>query len=198
MARPFLFSVEWWMMIVSGMALVIMELAISRRGDWRRDALNAKLRRIHGPVMQHLNSNFDQGAPMKRSTTMHRIVFLTLSLMLAGCQTWGPTWSEVSGARYSMTTMYRYPAVISRIDDQGAFAQYPVKIEPGKRSVRLQGTLPGWPAGTFETIAIDAQPCKRYYLNAQYANPTNPNFTPVVDYVEDIAGCAVPPATAKG
>src|SRR5262249_45822894 len=119
-------------------------------------------------------------------------------LLLVGCQTWGPTWSEVSGKRaYNLATMYRLPAVISRIDDQGAFASQPIKVEPGKHEIRLEGTLPGWKAATYETRELTLEPCKRYYLNAQYENLIQPKFTPVVDYVEDIAGCRVVTAAAK-
>lgn len=123
---------------------------------------------------------------------MRKALLLLSPLFLLGCQTWGPTWSEVSGARYyHLATMYRYPAVITRIDDQGAFAQNPIKIEPGRHEIRLQGTLPGWRGGTFETMVLTLEPCKRYYLNAQYPNTIQPRFTPVVDYVDDIAGCKI-------
>src|SRR5438105_11756937 len=114
---------------------------------------------------------------------MRKAILLLSPFLLLGCQTWGPTWSEVSGARYyNLTTLYRYPAVISSIDDQGAFAQNPIKIEPGRHEIRLQGTLPGWRGGTYETMVLTLEPCKRYYLNAQYPNAIQPKFTPVVDY----------------
>ena len=122
---------------------------------------------------------------------MRVATLLILALGLGGCQTWGPTWSEVTGARYDKTTMYRLPAVISRIDDQGAFASQPIKVEPGMRTIRLQGSLPGWQGTNFETMELDVLPCKRYYINEQYQNFVQPNYKPVVDYVEDIAGCKV-------
>ena len=33
---------------------------------------------------------------------------------------------------------------------------------------------------------------KRYYVNAQYANPISPDYQVVVDHVETIAGCRPP------
>ena len=36
---------------------------------------------------------------------------------------------------------------------------------------------------------LDLEPCKRYYLNAQFDNPVERTWKPVVDYVEPIAGC---------
>jgi len=123
---------------------------------------------------------------------MRRSLCLASMLLLAGCETWGPTWSEVSGARYyHRTELHRLPAVIAAIDDRGAFPTKPIKIEPGRHEIRLEGTLPGWHGATEETMVLTLEPCKRYYLNAQYANNIQPRFTPIVDYVEDIAGCKV-------
>jgi hypothetical protein len=33
------------------------------------------------------------------------------------------------------------------------------------------------------------EPCKRYYINAQFVNNVTPDFEPVVSYVEDLTGC---------
>ena len=123
---------------------------------------------------------------------MRKWLVLISPLLLLGCQTWGPTWSEVSGARYyNLTEMHRLPAVIVSIDDQGSFPTRPIKVEPGRHEIRLQGTLPGWYGATEETMVLTLDPCKRYYLNAQYLNNIQPRFTPVVDYVELIPGCRV-------
>jgi hypothetical protein len=111
---------------------------------------------------------------------------------VGGCQTWGPTWSEVTGARYTRTTLYRLPSRIERVDDQAAFVTDPIKIEPGEHRIVLSGTLPGWPGANLETMNLDAKPCMRYYINNQYENLVNPGYKPVIDYVEQIAGCQVP------
>ncbi len=124
---------------------------------------------------------------------MRKTLYAAAVLLLAGCQTWGPTWSEVTGARYTRATMNRYPAIIEHIDGNGAFAQNPIKIEPGKHEVTVQGPTPQRPGGSLLiAFTLDAEPCKRYYINAQYENPVMNNFTPVIDFVEDIAGCKVP------
>ncbi len=127
---------------------------------------------------------------------MRNIVLLAVSLpvVLSGCQTWGPTWSEVSGATYATGEIHQYrrPAFIERVDDQGSFAQYPVKIEPGAHRVVLGGPAPGWPGGAeLKVFMLDAAPCKRYYLNAQFLNNLQPVWSPTIDYVEDIAGCRI-------
>jgi hypothetical protein len=114
--------------------------------------------------------------------------------LLAGCQTWGPTWSEVTGARYANGTIneYRRPAVIERVDDQGAFVSNPIKIEPGPRRLVLGAPTPGWPGGNdLKVYMLDAAPCKRYYINAQFKNNVEIDWEPVLDYAEDIVGCKI-------
>ena len=115
--------------------------------------------------------------------------------LLPGCQTWGPTWSELTGQRYNVTIMNRRPASINMVDNQGAFVDPNlVRVEPGKHRIVLQAVAPGWPGGPdLEVMNLDVEPCKRYYLNAQFQNTISPNWTPVVDFVEPIAGCTVTP-----
>ena len=124
--------------------------------------------------------------------TMRKTLLLIVPLVLGGCQTWGPTWSELSGQRYTKVEMNRLPAVIAQVDGRGAFASYPIKIEPGKHELVLQGPTPGRPGGALLLpYTLVAEPCKRYYINAQYQNPVENKWTPVIDYVEEIAGCKV-------
>lgn len=112
------------------------------------------------------------------------------TLGAAGCQTWGPTWSEVTGAHYyNRSTLYLRPGIIERIDDQAAFAAYPIKVEPGNHLIKVQGPYPQPGGGYLKTIAVDMEPCKRYYINTQFPNDVVPDFEPVVSYVENIAGC---------
>ena len=118
---------------------------------------------------------------------------LVLVSLLAGsgCATYAPTWSEVSGDRYTRSIMNRYPALIINVDGTSySRALYPIKVDPGPRDIRMQGVLPGWPS-TFpdQTLALTLEPCKRYYLNSQFENPVQPRWTPVIDYVETIPGC---------
>ena len=119
-------------------------------------------------------------------------------LLLGGCATWGPTWSEVTGARYTHATMDRRPAIIEKIDGNSAFASDPIKLDPGRHEIVMQGPKANWPGGTqLQTMSLDLEPCKRYYLNAQFENPVQPTWTPVVDYVDTIAGCRLPATAAK-
>lgn len=122
---------------------------------------------------------------------MKTIIVAALGLLATGCATWGPTWSEVSGAQYyGRAIMDRRPAIIEKIDGNSAFAQYPIRLEPGSHEIVMQGPKLDWPGGTaLHTMTLNLEPCKRYYLNAQFANPVEPKWEPVISYVEPIAGC---------
>ena len=117
---------------------------------------------------------------------------------LTGCQTWGPTWSEITGQRYNVTIVNRRPAIIDRVDDRGAFpTPNLIKSEPGEHRLVVQGPAPGWAGGPpLHVMMLNAEPCKRYYINAQFANTSTQERTPVVDYVEPIGYCVVPTMTA--
>ncbi len=116
---------------------------------------------------------------------------LALALLVSGCQTWGPTWSEVTGARYNTTVLYRRPAVIEQVDGTTLVQNYPMKIEPGQHELVIGGPAPGWKGPNLANFALNAEPCKRYYINAQFNNNIQPDFVPVIDWVEGIAGCEV-------
>lgn len=120
------------------------------------------------------------------------ILALFLPLLLPGCQTWGPTWSEISGDRYVGGILYRRPAIIEHIDDQGAFVSDPIRTEPGMRRIILSAPVPRWPGGSdLKVMMLDVEPCKLYYINAQFENNVSLNWEPVIDYVETIPGCSV-------
>jgi hypothetical protein len=118
---------------------------------------------------------------------------------LAGCQTWGPSWSEISGSRYTVTDFNRFATGINAVDgsNPGPRAGYRgasyYKIEPGRHDIELQAlnTSPNWVSGiNRQNAVLDIAPCKRYYINAQFDNRILADWKPVIDYVEDIPGCS--------
>lgn len=113
------------------------------------------------------------------------------TLGAAGCQTWGPSWSELTGAHYyNRPMMYLRPAIIESVDGQSAFAARPIKLDPGKHLITVQGPYRQPGGGYLKTITVDMEPCKRYYVNAQFNNNVvAEDFEPVITYVETIAGC---------
>ena len=134
---------------------------------------------------------------------MRKILFVLLTLLLGGCQTWGPTWSEVTGYRYPNAAAYQFrrPAIVEHVDNQGSFATDPIKVdpgthrirtEPGMRQIILGAPVPRWPGGSdLKVMMLDVEPCKRYYINAQFENNVTIEWKPVIDYVDTIAGCTI-------
>ena len=126
---------------------------------------------------------------------MRKSLFVVIIVLLAGCQAWGPTWSEVTGARYPTGEIHQFrrPAIVERIDAQGAFVSDPIKTEPGAHRIELSAPVPGWPGGSdIKVMMIDMTACKRYYLNAQFENLISSDWKPVIGYEETIAGCRLP------
>lgn len=122
---------------------------------------------------------------------MRKILVPSLALLLSGCATFGTTWSEISGDRYHQAILNRHPALVEKIDGYSAYVHYPIKLEPGVHEVELQGATPRrWPGGApLRTITLTLEPCKRYYLNAQFDSPVGLAWIPVIDHVEAIGGC---------
>ncbi len=133
---------------------------------------------------------------MRQFSLLALLVPLAMPVVLTGCATWGPTWSELTGQRFNVTIVNRRPAFIDRVDDRGAFTDPNlIRVEPGMRRLVVQGPAPGWAGGPpLHVMMLNAEPCKRYYINAQFANTITQEWTPVVDYVESIAGCQIPAA----
>ena len=135
-------------------------------------------------------------------SNMRNLMIFTAALFLAGCQTWGPTWSELSGQRYAMTsTALEVGATsINQVDgytpNSGPFQ--PVKMTPGTHKIVLQPIPPAGVMGlvNLQEITFDAKPCVRYYVNARFKSATSTDWTPFVDYEEPISGCQIPTASA--
>ncbi|MDQ6620745.1 MAG: hypothetical protein M3Z31_13820 [Pseudomonadota bacterium] len=121
---------------------------------------------------------------------LSRIALVTSVLAAAGCVSVGPTWSELSGGRFHRAVLDRQGLIIVRVDGESTPARIPIKIAPGTHEITVQSLPHGHFRGGYETqITIDLAPCKRYYINAQYPDPIQPRYTPVVDEIEPVAGC---------
>jgi hypothetical protein len=125
---------------------------------------------------------------------------------LTACQTtgpgmWGPSWSEISGSRYNLADYNRFATSINMVDGRNpgprlgysgrtGYSYY--KVDPGQHTIELSAlnTTPNWVSGiNREYYALNLEPCKRYYLNAEFGNTLLADWKPVVDYVEPIGGC---------
>ena len=66
----------------------------------------------------------------------------------------------------------------------------PTMVEPGTHRIVVE-SLPrgGFRGGRTHAFTLTLAPCKRYYVNAQFAGAIGASFEPVVDEVESIPGC---------
>ena len=121
---------------------------------------------------------------------MQVLATAVVALAATGCQTWGPTWSEVTGIRYNRTIADRWSARVVAVGSESVFS-VPYKVAPGTYTLAVESPRHSGFAGTIQEMRLTIEPCKRYYINEQYENFIQPKYTPVVDYVEGIAGCTV-------
>ena len=112
-----------------------------------------------------------------------------VTILLAGCQTWGPTWSELSGDRYTRIDPDRRPAILVRVGDESIGMITPYRVAPGTYRVVVQAPPRDRFTGSEKALMLDIAPCRRYYINAQFENRVGPEWAPVIDHVETIVGC---------
>ena len=118
-----------------------------------------------------------------------KLAMLSAMIALAGCQTWGPTWSEVTGPRYTSVAPDRRAAILIRVGNESVGSVTPFRIDPGTYDIQVQSPTHNRFPGSVKTMKLTVEPCRRYYINAQFSDPVRPDWTPVIDYVETIAGC---------
>ena len=121
---------------------------------------------------------------------MRNLAAAAVVLTASGCQTWGPAWSEVTGVRYNRVIADRWPARIVAVGSDSVFS-IPYKVAPGTYTLAVESPRHSGFAGTIQEMRLNIEPCKRYYINAQFQDPVRPEWTPVVDEVEPIVGCRV-------
>ena len=122
--------------------------------------------------------------------TLTFIAALAAAAPAVAAEKWGPTWSEITGARYTKATKNRAAAIVMSIDGTDTLRKI-VKVEPGKHAVRLQSPPKQGFDGTVQNYDLVFEPCTRYYVNAQFKTTLGGEWEPVVDKVERIAGCKV-------
>ncbi len=124
--------------------------------------------------------------------TLTFIAALAAAAPVVAAEKWGPTWSEITGARYTKATKNRAAAIVMSIDGTDTLKKI-VKVEPGKHTVRLQAPSKQGFDGTDRNYDLVFEPCTRYYVNAQFKSTIGGEWEPVVDQVERISGCKVAP-----
>jgi hypothetical protein len=95
---------------------------------------------------------------------MRKLTTCAMLLLLGSCQTWGPTWSEVTGVRYDVTSLGVGPVLINQVDGSspGNTPGQPIRITSGRHTIVLQVIPPSSVLGlvNLEQIVLDAAPCK--------------------------------------
>ena len=129
---------------------------------------------------------------------LHRIaapaaLAAALAAAVGGCAT-DFHYSEVVGFRYFKTNIDTFPVSINTVDGRDYIGRAPVLIDPGVRTIVVQGppTAANWTVCV--SLVLAAKPCTRYYLVAVKQSPLEAEFTVKIDYEEPIAGCTPPPA----
>jgi hypothetical protein len=120
---------------------------------------------------------------MRRLTALAALAALAL---LPGCA--GTTYSQLVGERYFLTRLDTYPVTILSVDGRSSvlLTQY---VQPGQRSLVLQGPPGGAGLKALRTFELEVKPCMRYYIVAVKQSPLDSDFTPQVDFVQPLAGC---------
>jgi hypothetical protein len=109
----------------------------------------------------------------------------------AGLEKRASTWSELTGGRIHRAKAYRESAVIVSVDGIDHDARL-VKVAPGKRKVVVRSPYRAISGNVDRPLELDVAPCRRYYINAQFADAVTPGWEPVIARVEVISGCSTP------
>jgi hypothetical protein len=116
----------------------------------------------------------------------------TLGPGWAAAQTkWGPSWSEVTGELDSRTQLNRTAAIIKSIDGRHSRDKV-VKTESGQRKVMVQSPARKGFQGSDAAMDLQLEPCKRYFINAQFKSSVGTDWEPVLARVDPVAGCKAP------
>lgn len=97
-------------------------------------------------------------------------------------------WGEITGEHTSHTLSNRAGTTIKTIDGLAVVERQP-KVRPGIHSVVAHWTPKRGVKTSDRVVRIDVKPCKRYYVNAQFASAGSSLWQAVVDRIEDIPGC---------
>ena len=104
---------------------------------------------------------------------------------------WGPTWSELTGERFSKIAKNTFGAIIKSVDGNH-YRDRVVKVEPGTRRVVVQSPDHKGFRGTDEAMELAIEPCVRYYINAEFESSVGAAWKPVIAHQQRIPGCKLP------
>lgn len=129
---------------------------------------------------------------MKAARVLLAMPFLALASSAHAVEKWGPTWSEVTGNLFPTAMMHRTAATVSKVDGK-SFRDRIVKVTPGPHAIVMRSPTREGTAGSDKNLDINFEPCKRYYVNAQFKSKTGRAWEPVVAHTEKVTGCKIAP-----
>ena len=115
------------------------------------------------------------------------------AVAIGGCASTGYHFSQVVGTRYFKTNLDTYPVSINQVDGLSYLGNAPVLVDPGARTIVVQGPPTFVDLLETRTVALDVRPCTRYYLVAVKQNRLDNDFTVKIDFEEPLAWCTPPP-----
>ena len=123
------------------------------------------------------------------------LAVLAVSLLAASCASMTTSYSEVIGERYNLAPENRRAVDIVSVGGTSGWANgSAVQVDPGVQRVVVTSRAHRGFRGRTAEFQLNVEPCTRYYINAQFDTTITQQWTPVIDYVDTIAGCQVTPA----
>ena len=120
-----------------------------------------------------------------------RIAAAAATVILGGCASAGydkPYAIIETGVTQDVNR--QLPVIIERIDGSSPMRGHnPPPVEPGRRVVELSSVGRSNAKSLVQTVIVEAEPCKRYRLAAQYDSRLDLEWQPVLQWAEDIGEC---------
>lgn len=121
------------------------------------------------------------------------LLILAASSLAASCASMTSSFSEVSGDRFNLAVENRRAVAIESVGNRPGWTNgAPVQVDPGPQRVVVSSLNHNGFRGRTVAFELNVEPCTRYFVNAQFENPITPQFVPVIDHQERIAGCVWP------
>ena len=124
-------------------------------------------------------------------TLEQRLAAAVAAVILGGCASAGydkPYAIIESGGVQEVSR--QTPVIIERIDGHSPMRGHnPPPVEPGRRVVELSSVGRSNAKHLIQTVVVEAEPCVRYRLAAEYDTRLDLEWKPVLQYAENIGEC---------
>jgi hypothetical protein len=112
-------------------------------------------------------------------------------ILAAGCASQAP-FSYVQGNRWLKAELDTFDVIILSVDGKDYIQRgdSPLMIDPGMRTIVVQGPMVAGIRPEERTLTLDAKPCTRYWLEAKKSTRLSQDFEPRINHSEPIGGCS--------